>query len=458
MAGIGFELKKIYGKKTLGGNLWGTFYAAMTTLGPAALSIILIFVANMMLDWGGATQMENRFFISTITYALLTGLLVSSALNTVVSRYISDCVFNSKEEDIWASAFGVLTLGTVISGSIMLLICARLYYLYAQMSMPLIVGYYFLGVLVTDTYCIMNYVSAMNQYKYITRVYLLGMLAIVAMHVVCVRKLGMSSVTAGYFAIASCYFIMLLLLMILGIRTLGISRNRYFSFLGYFKKYPLLAITGFVYMLSLYFPTLIYWLFSSMRESISFFYTTPAHDQAMFLALIINMPSMVIFVVKVETAFYEKYVLYVSALNGGPYSLIEKERVNMARVISQQLFFVYEVQLMITVVLVCLANVFLPYFGIRTQVLNMFNVMSMGIYTVFCLNYTVIVLHYFADYAAAFIGVFVFLAVTILFTAIALYTAFYSLPLLAGGISGWACTFLLLRGRIAKLNRFLMCK
>lgn len=76
------------------------------------------------------------------------------------------------------------------------------------------------------------------------------------------------------------------------------------------------------------------------------------------------MPSLVVFVVKVETAFYEKYTLYVSALNNGTYDLIQKERGVMARALRHQLFFVYEIQLIITVVLVCLISVFFPYLNV----------------------------------------------------------------------------------------------
>lgn len=458
MAGIGFELKKIYGKKTLSGNLWGTFYATITTLGPAVLSMLLILVAIFLMDWSNAAHLEKRFFVSAIAYVLLTGLLISSGLNTTVSRYVSDCVFNNEEKDIWASAVGVMTLGTVISGTVMLLLCAAMYYLSDGVPLSLIVCYYFLGVLVTDTYCAANYVSAMKQYKHITMIYLLGMAVIAVVHYLCIRYLKMDNVTAGCFSVACSYFVMLLMLVTLGIRTFGISRSRYFDFLPYFRQYPLLAFSGFFYMLALYFPNIIYWFFSEMSEHVSIFYTTPAYDQAMFLGIIVNMPSMVIFVVKVETAFYEKYVFYVSALNGGSYSLIEKERINMSRVISQQLCFVYEIQLLITVVLLCFANVFLPYIGITTQVLSMFNVLSLGIYAVLCTNYTIIVLHYFADYSASFIGALVFLVVTMLCTVIGLFTSFYSLPLLAGGICGWLCSFLLLRHRMTKLNSYLMCK
>ena len=92
-----------------------------------------------------------------------------------------------------------------------------------------------------------------------------------------------------------------------------------------------------------------------------------------------NVPALVIFVVKVETAFYEKYTLYVSALNNGTHDLIQKERDVMARALRHQLFFVYEIQLIITVVLVCLVSVFFPYLNASTYMLHIFVILSLGV-------------------------------------------------------------------------------
>ncbi|MCI8549862.1 MAG: hypothetical protein HFI68_04595 [Lachnospiraceae bacterium] len=170
------------------------------------------------------------------------------------------------------------------------------------------------------------------------------------------------------------------------------------------------------------------------------------------------MPSLVIFVVKVETAFYEKYTLYVSALNNGTYDLIQKERDVMGRALRHQLFFVYEIQLIITLVLDCLVSVFFPYLNASTHMLHMFIMLSLGIYVVFCMYFTIIVFYYFSDYGGACISTLVFLAVTALGAVVAvLWNDFYPLALMVGGLCGWGVSFLLLRRRMEKLDSFLMC-
>jgi len=457
MAGIGFELRKIYGRKTLASSLWGTVYATMTAIGPSVLSAVLILALKFLLDGAGVTELESRFFISSFTYVFLISILVSAFFSTTVSRYISDCVFQNAEADICASVFGVLTVSTAVSGAFMLALCAGMY-LVSGVPLSFLAVYYCFGVLVTDTYNMMTYVSALKQYKEVTFSYFLGLALAAAVYFACSARLHV--VFAAYLALACGYFLAAFMLVFWCVKAFGKPGPRRFAFLRCFRRYPRLTLSGFAYMLGFCCTSVIYWFFSGIGERVSIFRTAPAYDLAMFLAIAVNMPALVIFVVKVETAFFDKYTLYLSALNNGSYDLIEKERTAMSNVLRYQLFYVYEVQLIITVVLICLVNVFFPYLNIGGHVLNMFMVLSMGLYTVFCMYFTVIFLYYFEDHTAACAGPCVFLLVTAVLAAAAalLGDPFYPMPPLIGGISGWIAAFLLLRRRLEELNAYLMCK
>lgn len=130
----------------------------------------------------------------------------------------------------------------------------------------------------------------------------------------------------------------------------------------------------------------------------------------------------------------------------------------MVRSLRYQLFFVYEIQLIITVVLICLVTVFFPYLNASTQTLSMFVFLSLGMYAVLCMYFTIVVFYYFADSSGACISAFVFFGVTAFSAIVAtLENNFYPLPLLLGGLCGWIVAFLLLRRRMEKLDSFLMC-
>ncbi len=459
MAGIGFELRKIYGRKTLAANIWGSIYATMTAIGPSVLAAVLILALKFLMDRAGISELEGRFFISSFTYVFLISILVSAFFNTTLSRYISDCVFREEERELCASVFGTLAAGTAVSGIAMALLC---FGMYTRSGVPLyfLVMYYCLGIMVTNTCNIMTYVSALKQYKEVTFSYFVGLLAAAAIYLAGTHIWDWPVVPAACLGLTCGYFLVLLLLLFWCVKAFGKPGPEYFAFLKYFIRYPRLTVSGFAYMLGFYIATMIYWGFSDMKEQVSIFRTAPVYDLAMFMAIAVNMSALVIFVVKAETAFFDKYVAYLSVLNEGSYARIEKERENMNHIIRYQLFFVYEVQLIITVVLICLANVFFPYLGIGPQVLNMFMILSMGVYTVFCMYFTVIFLYYFEDHTGACIGPCVFLLVTAVLavTACVFGRPLYGLPLLAGGVCGWILSFWRLRYRLAHLDAFLLCR
>lgn len=459
MAGIGFELKKIYGRKTLAANIYGSIYATMTTIGPSVISAILMLVLKIILDQSGLTVLESRFFISSTTYIFVIGTLTAILFSTPVSRYIADCIFLEKEADILPSAFGVLVLSTSISGIIMLFLCVNMYQSQREISTLFLLNYYLLGVLVTDVYSMMTYSSALKHYTLLTFSFFLGMLLAIIVYIVCSVFLGITSVTAAYVALVCCYYLILFMLVFQCVKTFGLPKGQYFTFLTYFRRYPKLAIGSIAYTFGIYCPTIIYWFFSRISEQVSIFYTAPLYDLALFLAIIVNMPALVIFVVKVETNFYEKYTFYVTALNNGTYDLIQKERDIMLRTMRYQLYFIYEAQLIITVVSICLISVFFPYLNVSTHMLNMFVGTSLGLYAVFCMYFTIIVFYYFSDYKSAYITSFIFLIVTFLGAIVAtLVDDFYSLPLLIGGLCGWVISFFLLNHRMKTLDSFLICK
>lgn len=459
MAGIGFELRKLYGRKTLASSIWGTIYATMSTIGPSVLFAMLVLGLKGIMDFFAIAEIESRFFISSFSYIFLAAILVMAFFNTVISRYISDCIFEKKESSICSSLFGVLALASMIMGIVMLVLCVKMYR-YDNIEAEFLLIYYWLGILAADGYILIIYVSALKQYKEVTFSYFLGLVTAACTFWLLFRFMGIHLIMSAYTALVCGFFVINLLLVFFCVKAFGSPDKKYFTFLRYFKRYPMLMLSGFCYMLGFYITTMIYWRLSDMSEKVSIFYTAPNYDMAMFLAIAVNMPSLVIFVVKVETAFFDKYVAYLSALNGGSYDRIEKERASMCNIIHYQLFYIYEVQLIITVILICLINVFFPYLDIGAQVLNMFIVLGMGLYCTFSMYFTVIFLYYFEDHKGACAGPVLFVVVTTLLALVfsRIGKPFYPIPLLIGGITGWVTTFFVLKHRLKNLNAFLMCR
>ena len=78
MAGIGFELRKIYGRKTLASSIGGSIYATMTAVGPSVIVAVLILFLKFAMDRADITELENRFFMSSFTYIFLIAVLIAA--------------------------------------------------------------------------------------------------------------------------------------------------------------------------------------------------------------------------------------------------------------------------------------------------------------------------------------------------------------------------------------------
>ena len=89
MAGIGFELRKIFGKKTLVMNTFGILYSAFTTIGPSLVFILLLFVLRFLMGYYHSTELDMLFFAEAFTHIFLEASLIAGAVNTILSRYIS---------------------------------------------------------------------------------------------------------------------------------------------------------------------------------------------------------------------------------------------------------------------------------------------------------------------------------------------------------------------------------
>lgn len=181
--------------------MWGTIYATMSTIGPAVLSAVLLLLLELLLTRAGLTLLEERFFIAATSYTFVIATLVAVLFAAPVSRYISDCIFLNKESDICPSAFGVLALSSTVSGIIMFLLCAGMYF-QDEVPMSFLVSYYLVGVLVTDVYSMMTYASALKHYKALTFSFFLGFLLAVGVYFLCTRQLDIDKVTAAYMGLA----------------------------------------------------------------------------------------------------------------------------------------------------------------------------------------------------------------------------------------------------------------
>lgn len=459
MAGIGFELRKAFGKKTLASNIGGVIYASLSTIGPSLLFTVFLLGLKSLLNYFKIPELENLFFISSFIYLFFIAIFVSSIQNTVLSRYVSDKIFQNKEEDICASLFGSMTVESIVAGCIGLVLVIMMH-IQDGASWNFLFPYYCMCILATTAYTMVTYVSALKQYKEVAIVYTLGVVIIIPVFLLMHQLFKIHIIVSIYWALVSGFFMINMLLVYCCLKAFGNPSNKYFEYLSYYKEFSFLVISGILYTIGMYSSNVIYWFFSDMRAKVSIFSTAPNYDLAMFLGMMINLSVMVIFEVKAETNVYEKYIAFISMMEKGTYDMIEKARLSLQNTLNLQLFFIYEIQLIVTVVMICLVMIFHPYLGLSSEVLNLFLLTGMGIYCTLCMYVTVVFLYYCEDDKSACASLAVFCLITIVGSFICgmVFQNYYGVPILAGALAGWITAFFLLRNRIRNLTVYLFCK
>lgn len=160
MAGIGFELKKLFKKSGLAATARAYGYAGIICAGPMILGIVLLLGIMFLCNQTGGTRFERELLICMVTYSLLASLTVTSFLSMVVTRFLADMLYEEKLEAILPSFWG--------STGIMLIAGGILYGIFLIFSgvglVDKLLCFGLFGELIV-TWNAMSYLTAIKDYK-----------------------------------------------------------------------------------------------------------------------------------------------------------------------------------------------------------------------------------------------------------------------------------------------------
>ena len=115
MAGIGFELKKMFSKKGVFPLLKAYGYAGIVCVGPMLLGMVLLIMISLMSMYFGASHHERELLNSMVTYTLLASMVLTNTFTMVVTRFVADSLYSKEKSHILPAFWG--------STSIMLVSC-----------------------------------------------------------------------------------------------------------------------------------------------------------------------------------------------------------------------------------------------------------------------------------------------------------------------------------------------
>lgn len=458
MAGIGFSLKRLFKKRGFFSLCRAYGYAGIICAGPMILGVILLTGMSLVARLAGLNQHDRELMNCMLTYSLLVSLTVTSWLNMIVTRFVSDMLYEEKNGKIMPSFYG--------SCAVMLAAGGIFYGVFLHFSgVPFIyqVCCLWFSLILIVVWTEMVYLTALKDYKSIVLAFCVSLMIGFLLALIFVL-LGWVSIVSLMLCVIVAYGILMCWYYKLLLDYFPKSEGSKFSFLRWFDRYRSLSLIGGFVNIGL-FAHLVIMYFGPLQVQVQgLFYGAPMHDVPALFAFFSILITTVNFVTSVEVRFYPAYRNYYSLFNdNGSIRDIEQAETEMLSLLKQELTFGGHKQLISTIIFVVFGSFLLEWMPMG------FTDTSIGIYRFLCAGYGVyaisnsimLILLYFEDYTGALLGTLAFAAVSVAATVLQILFGsikYFGLGFLLGGLVFYFIVWLRLEWYTRRLPYFLLCR
>lgn len=459
MAGIGTKLTKIFEKSTITTYLIGFGYSSMSTVTPMFVIILNILLMGHFLEFSSLGIVERELFSCTVLYIFIFSLLTCAPFNSVLSKYMSDVIYEERYQDIRPCYYLGLLMNLSLSSLLGIPFCLWEHFVGRVDVFYVFTGYCGYIALVLVFYS-MIYLSIAKAYQKISLFYTIGMVWAFFFSLFLRFILGWGIRESMLFALMTGFYLIAFLEIAVVKRYFVQNSNRYKSVLRYFKKYWQLVVANFCYILGLYIHNFVFWTTDMRMVLVKTFVCNQPYDMATCLAMFTNISATIIFITRVEMYFHDKYKNYSEAVIGGRGADIDIAKSEMFRQLSSELLSLVRIQFIITAVAYLLCVVILPRFGFSSLTLRIYPCLTAGYFIVFLMYSEIIFLYYFNDLAGATLTSLTFCVVTFLGSIFAarLPELWYGLGVVMGAFSGFTAAYFRLRYMEKHLDAHIFCE
>jgi uncharacterized membrane protein len=450
MAGIGFELKKLFSDSSILMKTRANLVSSVVIAGPMIMGAILLLGIKFLAVGAGASLHLQDILIVVITYSLLFSLLLINILSYVLSRFVADMIYNNHQERILPSMYGSISLLLAIGAPLwaLFLRLSKLPFEYSIFSFTL----FCLAVVVWTQ---ISYITDIKRYNEVIYGFAFGTI---------------SSLLVGYFLTTRTYDIVASLLAsacvgygVIMVNYTSVLHKHFpkgkgisLKFLEWINKFPSLPFVGFFTTTGLFAHLMLMWRGPMGAQVIGLFFHAPPHDIPALFGFFTILVSTVNFVTSLEVNFYPKYKLYFSLLNkGGSLGDIQKSKAEMLTVLKQELLYLALRQMFVTIVSIVLISEILDVIGLgfTTTMIGLFRVLCVG-YAFYAIGNTMLLylLYFAADRVALYPAITLF-AINIISTyfTLSLPRNYYGFGFVAAAL----CMFIVAWWKLVTFTRHL---
>ena len=298
----GLFFVSLYRQDNLTGLARAILHSGFAAAGPWIFTVLALGTIAVLGE--ESIGLKPLFFFRTILiYNFSFSLMLSGPILMVTMRYLSDSIYRRDVSNAPGMLFGAL----VILWCIEIPITCLFYFGYAHLGYAVAISAVINFLMLSAVWLISIFVSALRNYRLVTYYFLTGMLVAVAACMTLGKTYGvigmLSGFTAGLSVIAG-----LLLGSVLVEYPFSVEKP--FAFLVYFKRFPELALSGFIYNMAIWIDKWIMWLAPEATKLGNGLVVYPNYDSTMFIAYLTTIPAMALFLFHTETRFFEQYMRF----------------------------------------------------------------------------------------------------------------------------------------------------
>ena len=358
MAGIGFELRRIHTGHSYTSMLRSFGAAAAVTSGPWLIAVVTLLGVSL---WGAQLlpdPLSLNHFQACITWLFFVSLLIAGPLQLTFTRFVSDRLYEERPELIVPNLLGAVAVVAVGASGVS--VCC--WHLFLEVD---VAARCFLAGSLASLCCVWivaTALSALRQYVAVLCCFFFAYVATLGA-ILLWAPLGLPGLLAG-FAFGQG------VLLIGALRVVGRycpgSGGVRLDFLMKDGRYLDLAAVGFFLNAGVWIDKVLFWFAADTgRRVLGPLHASEVYDLPFFLAYLSIIPSLSVFLVRVETDFADRHQAFYDAVNrGGSLRVIEPLRELMVDSARRGLAEICRVQALVFVLCVIVAEPALRLLGL----------------------------------------------------------------------------------------------
>jgi polysaccharide biosynthesis protein PelG len=365
MAGIGFRLRNLSEQDNLLAPVASMGHAAVIATGPWLFTVIALALINMITAARVALPVLSGFRLLVI-YAFTISLIATAPIVIAATRLVGDAIYGRSYARISSLFVAALLLSGGSSALISFLIYAFVFALpgdlvIAGTSSCAIVGLIWVGL----AFC-----GAVRDYRGITFGFLVGLcVAVLGAVWAAISKVGTAGMVWAFDAGLMIIFCSLAsqVLTTFPHSVTEIAEPVLVLCQG-LRRFWQLALGGLLSAIAIWIDKWVVWAGPvGIRHETGLFHA-PLYDSAMFVAYLVIIPALSLFMTHVETGFFEKYRCYYGAIrNHATLRQIEQNAQALEQVTVRSLTHIILVQGVLCAIVVLAAPSVVAFSGLQFQ-------------------------------------------------------------------------------------------